>query len=61
MAELRSFAADAWWAAVDEAQSAFTSPERRRSCLGVTAYLVIAFLMGNALSEMWRIYQLSLA
>ena len=26
----------------------------------VTAYLVGAFLMGNALSEMWRIYQLSL-
>jgi hypothetical protein len=61
MAELKSFAADAWWALVDEAKSAFTSAEQRRWCLGVTAYLVVAFLMGNALSEMWNIYIKSLA
>jgi hypothetical protein len=61
MVELKSFAADAWWALIDEAQSAFTSPEQRRWCLGVTAYLVVAFLMGNALSEMWNIYLLSSA
>ncbi len=60
MAELRSFAADAWWALIDEAHSALNSPAQRRWCLGVTAYLIVAFLMGNALSEMWKIYQLSL-
>jgi hypothetical protein len=61
MAELKSFAADAWWALIHEARSAFTSPEQRRWCLGVTAYLVAAFLMGNALNEMWNIYLLSSA
>jgi hypothetical protein len=59
MVELKSFAADAWWAFLDETQSVLTSPHQRRWCLGVTAYLVFAFLMGNALSEMWQIYQLS--
>jgi hypothetical protein len=58
MAELKSFAADAWWALVDEAQCMLTSPYQRRWCFGVTAYLVFAFLMGNALSEMWNIYQM---
>ncbi len=57
MAELKSFAADALWALIDEAQAMLTSPQQRRWCLGVTAYLVAAFLMGNALSEMWKIYQ----
>jgi hypothetical protein len=60
MAELRSFAADAWWALIDEAQTSLQSPAQRRWCLGVTAYLVASFLMGNALSEMWKIYQSSL-
>ncbi len=59
MAELKSFAADTCWALIDEAQSVLTSPQQRRWCLGVTAYLVFAFLMGNALSEMWNIYLLS--
>jgi hypothetical protein len=61
MAELKSFAADAWWALLDEAKSAFASPRQRRWCFGVTAYLVFAFLMGNALSEMWNTYVKSLA
>jgi hypothetical protein len=56
MAELKSFAADACWALIDETRSALRSPAQRRWCLGVTAYLVFAFLMGNALSEMWKIY-----
>jgi hypothetical protein len=60
MAEMKSFAADAWWALIDETQTAIRSPAQRRWCMGVTAYLVGAFLMGNALSEMCRIYQLSL-
>ncbi len=60
MAEIRSFAADAWWALIDATQSALKSPLQRRWCLGVTAYLVASFLMGNALSEMWKIYQSSL-
>jgi hypothetical protein len=59
MAEITSFAADAWWALIDEARGALKSPAQRRWCLGVTAYLVGAFLMGNALSEMWKLYQLS--
>ncbi len=60
MAELRSFAADAWWALIDETRTSLQSPAQRRWCLGVTAYLVASFLMGNALSEMWKIYQHSL-
>jgi len=59
MAEIKSFAADAWLVLIDEAQSMLTSRYQRRWCLGVTAYLVFAFLMGNALSEMWKIYQMS--
>jgi hypothetical protein len=55
MAELKSFAADAWWALIDEAKSTLRSPAQRRWCAGVTAYLVFAFLMGNALSEMLKI------
>jgi hypothetical protein len=56
MTELKSFVADAWWALIDEAQSAVRSPAQRRRCLGVTAYLVFSFLMGNALSEMLNVY-----
>jgi hypothetical protein len=56
MAELKLFAEDAWWALLDEAQSVVRSPAQRRWCLGVTAYLVFSFLMGNALSEMLNIY-----
>ncbi len=55
MAELKSFAADACWALIDEVQSTLKSPAQRRWCVAVTAYLVFAFLMGNALSEMWKI------
>jgi hypothetical protein len=61
MAEIKSFAEDAWWALIDETQSVLSSSHQRRWYLGVTAYLVFAFLMGNALSEMWRFYQLSAA
>jgi hypothetical protein len=56
MAELKSFVADAWWALIDEAHSTLKSPAQRRWCLGVTAYLVFSFLMGNALSEMFNVY-----
>jgi hypothetical protein len=56
MAEIKSFASDAFWVAVDGAGTALHSPEQRRWYIGVTAYLVGAFLMGNALSEVWNVY-----
>jgi hypothetical protein len=56
MAEIKSFASDALWVVIDGAGTALNSPEHRRWYAGVAVYLVVAFLMGNALSEMWNIY-----
>jgi hypothetical protein len=61
MAEIKSFASDAFWVVIDGAGAALHSPEQRRWYIGVTAYLVAAFLMGNALSEMWNVYLRSMA
>jgi len=56
MAEIKSFAADACWSLIDRADAFLRSPQQQRWCLGVAAYLVAAFLVGNGLSEMWNIY-----
>jgi hypothetical protein len=56
MAEIKSFASDAFWVVIDGAGTVLHSPEQRRWYAGVTIYLAVAFLMGNALSEMWNIY-----
>ena len=61
MAELKSFAADAYWVLIDAVETALQSPEQRRWIIGVTVYLAFAFLTGNALSEMWSIYQSAMA
>jgi hypothetical protein len=61
MAEIKSFAADACWAVIDGVETAVKEPENRRWYLGVTAYLLFAFLAGNAMSEMWNIYLNSMA
>lgn len=61
MAEIKSFASNAFWVVIDGAGTALRSPEQRRWYVGVAAYLVGAFLMGNALSEMWNIYLRSMA
>jgi hypothetical protein len=55
MAETKSFAADASWAVVDVIETFLRSPEQQRLCLGVTAYLFGAFLLGNGLSEVWNV------
>jgi hypothetical protein len=55
MTEIKSFAADATWVAVDAVQTFFQEPQQQRYCLGVTAYLIGAFLVGNGLSEVWTV------
>lgn len=55
MAEIKSFVADASWAVVDTVEIFLRSPEQQRMCLGVTAYLLGAFLLGNGLSEAWNV------
>jgi len=54
MAEIKSFAGDAYWAVIDEVQTAWSTPAQRRWYVGVTIYLLFAFLAGNAMSEMWN-------
>lgn len=56
MAEIRSFASDACWVAIDRMQAFLRSPDQQRWCIGVTAYLIASFAVGNALSEAWNIY-----
>jgi hypothetical protein len=55
MAEIKSLAADASWAVVDAVETFLRSREQQRMCLGVTAYLLGAFLLGNGLSEAWYV------
>jgi hypothetical protein len=55
MTEIKSFAADATWVVVDAIESFFRDTHRQRYCLGVTAYLIGAFLLGNGLSEVWTV------
>ncbi len=54
MAEIKSFAGDAYWAVIDEVQTAWRTPAQRRWYVGVTIYLLFAFLAGTAMSEMWN-------
>jgi hypothetical protein len=61
MAEIKSFAGDAYWAVIDEVQTACRTPAQRRWYAGVTIYLLFAFLAGNAMSEMWNVYLNSMA
>jgi hypothetical protein len=61
MAEIRAFASDASLALIDAADTFVNSPQQQRWCAGVAAYLIAAFLAGNALSEMWNIYLRSMA
>lgn len=55
MAEIKSFAADVTWVVVDTVETFFHTPQQQRFCLGVTAYLLGAFLLGNGLSEVWTV------
>jgi len=55
MAEIKSFASDASWVVIDAVGTFFQSPQQQRTCLGVTAYLLGAFLFGNGLSEVWNV------
>ena len=45
MAEIKSFAGDAYWAVIDEVQTACRTPAQRRWYAGVTIYLLFAFLI----------------
>ncbi len=55
MAEMKSFASDACWVVIDRVQGFLGSPDQQRWCIGVTAYLLASFLIGNAMSEAWNI------
>ena len=61
MAEMKSFASDACWVVIDRMQAFLNSSDQQRWCIGVTAYLVASFLVGNVMSEAWNIYLRSAA